>query len=128
MTADDVRARAIEAGARELRSMIMLRPGLVELAAAVVDAVEPIIRADERQKTLNDPGYERRDRRIKAEVRERLRAQVEALLTLAKVQRDDQPKADMRDAPFDYGQHMWYGGRVVGIAEVLALLDGESDG
>lgn len=48
---NDWRTEAIDAGARALRGMIMLRPGMVELAAAVVDAVEPIIRADEAEKS-----------------------------------------------------------------------------
>lgn len=55
-----------------------------------------------------------------------VREQMEELLTLAKVQREDQPEGDMRDAPFDYGQRMWYGGRVTGICEALLLINEEA--
>jgi hypothetical protein len=64
--------------------------------------------------------------RVGTKVRSRIVAQMEELLALAKVQREDQPEGDMRDAPFDYGQRMWYGGRVTGICEALLLINEEA--
>jgi hypothetical protein len=51
---------------------------------------------------------------------------LESLLALAKTERDAQPGGDMRDDPFNYGQAMWRGGRVVGLVEALALLDDDT--
>jgi hypothetical protein len=108
MTADDVRTRAVEAGARAFP------PGWPawdeeDIAAAVVDAVEPIIRADERVATLDrwleSPHMDRALEVREAEVRERLRAQVEVLHNQA-VQ-----------SSYRYA-----------IEDVLALLDGEPNG
>jgi hypothetical protein len=53
-----------------------------------------------------------------------LRERLEMLLAMAKAERDAAPKADMLNDPYLYGQHMWFGGRVVGIVEALAELDG----
>ena len=85
-----VRDQAIEAGARALGGANYANRGdggtlIAARAAAVVDAVEPIIRADEREAAhaeivLRGRGvYAELLREREAEVRERLRAQVEAL-------------------------------------------------
>lgn len=57
-----------------------------------------------------------------------LRDRMEALLTTASRERDSAPKADMRDDPYIYGQYMWFGGRVTGVVESLAVLDDKQDG
>jgi agmatine/peptidylarginine deiminase len=44
------REQAIEAGAAALGRIILLRPSLRDLAAAMVDEVVPIIRTDERER------------------------------------------------------------------------------
>jgi hypothetical protein len=60
-------------------------------------------------------------------VHERLRERMEALLTEVSRERDSAPKTDMRADPYIYGQYMWFGGRVTGVVEALALVDGEPD-
>jgi hypothetical protein len=133
--ADDTRTRAIEAGVRELCAWDDIAKAMVlipsDVAAAVVDVVEPIIRADERERIFSSVRAEAMTGRtswsvecltdrdaecdgclctchIEAEVRERLRAQV-------------------RDLPsrVEFSEHgdeqTW-----VRYADVCALLGGES--
>jgi beta-glucosidase-like glycosyl hydrolase len=75
VTADDARTRAIEAGARAI--VALERSGHVwtrrDEAAAVVDAVTPIIRADEASHWKFDVSVQR----IEAEVRERIAQEIE---------------------------------------------------
>jgi hypothetical protein len=78
MTADDVRARAIEDGERALSLSDSAAVAARPLAAAVVDAVEPIIRADERAEALEFCCADTRPQ-IEAEVRERITAAVESM-------------------------------------------------
>jgi hypothetical protein len=109
MSADDTRARAIEAGARALRDWMGYRVATESLrrkVAAVVDAVEPIIRADERAETI------REEMALRRRVLLNLRAQVEAL-----------PSTSLVSAV-----EVWNGEYVVRLRDVLALLDGESNG
>jgi hypothetical protein len=109
-----VHEKAIEAGARALGKVIL--PTDEAYAAAVVDAVEPIIRADLRAEALDwRVGVEVRQI-IEVEVRERLRAQVEALpaaMIVAGVWIGEPPDKTDWDDP------------VVFQSDVLALLDGE---
>lgn len=102
MTANDTRARAIEAGARALHGNFEWVPDEVNrhVAAAVVDAVEPIISAAVRMEHVPAAGIRAK---IEAEVRERLRAQVEAAMPTA---RED------------------FGGPYTALEWVLDLLDG----
>ncbi len=81
MTARD---QAIEAGARASalwhRGETITDSDDLALVELVVDAVEPIIRADERERdVLRGVSWKVALRDNEAEVRERLRAQVEAL-------------------------------------------------
>jgi hypothetical protein len=118
-----VREQAIEAGARawaSVRPVAFGTPYAFERArvAAVVDAVEPIIRADERDKReLLDWTYAS----VEAGVRERLRAQVEAL-----------PIYSTRIGYEWLSPGGWQpSDRVISTiqrVDVLALLDGESNG
>lgn len=128
----DIREQAIEAGAQALSKVIL--PTDAAYAATVVDAVESLFRADEREResvrnALDELRYREMEQRLLAMAasRERLRERLEALLAMAKMERDAAPKADMLNDPYLYGQHMWFGGRVVGIVEALAELDGDPD-
>jgi hypothetical protein len=135
MTADDVRARAIEAGARALGEVWVSNPTVLSDVAAVVDAVEPIIRAAERGRIFSSVRAEAMVGRtswsvecltdsdaecpgclctchIEAEVRERLRAQVEA-------QREQFIR--VTHTPPEHPMARIYD-------DILALLDGESNG
>jgi hypothetical protein len=94
---------------------------------AVAEAVEPVFRADEREQTIADISEDQLDvwrSEERAVERARLRMQLEALLGEASRERDSAPTAEMRADPYLYGQHMWFGGRVTGIVEALAVLDG----
>ncbi len=105
---------------------------LLGLMEEVVDAVEPVFRADERENPSAEV-YARAWDEVSAEAWDkakrfdRLQVQMEELLAVAKVERDAAPKADMLNDPYLYGQAMWYGGRVVGIVEALTLLSDEPD-
>ena len=100
---------------------------LLGLMEAVAEAVEPVFRADEREQTIADISEDQLDvwrSEERAVERARLRMQLEALLGEASRERDSAPTAEMRADPYLYGQHMWFGGRVTGIVEALAVLDG----
>lgn len=86
-----------------------------QTAAAVVDAVEPIIRADEREK--------RATAGIEAELRERIAQEIEAARNAHWQQHlSEHPGADGKSCPRDYGIHdAFY--RAARIAR-----GGESDG
>jgi hypothetical protein len=87
VTADDVRARAIEAAARAVPGVPHLTAAESlryrdEVAAAMVDAVEPIlkaaIRADERRAARNANAIMGYMAEHEAEVRERIAQEIEA--------------------------------------------------
>jgi len=113
MTADDARTRAIEA---------VEALGVPEVwgayAAAVVDAVEPFIRADEREQKMAAADIAFLDavksREELAEVRERLRVQV--------VEWRDYAEANERTG---YMRDEHRVGQAYAYERVLDLLDGE---
>jgi hypothetical protein len=107
-----VREQAIEAGARAVpvaywdeEHDCIVRASEWDIAAAIVDAVEPIIRADQDEKRFGWVDRVELHHKIEAEMRERLREQVEALPIM------------MRN-----------GTPVLRRFDVLALLDGEPNG
>jgi hypothetical protein len=117
---DDVRARAIEAAESVWRRNGLRRLSTAELLAAVVDAIEPIIRVAMLDHWIESPHMDRALEVREAEVRERLRAQVEALRDSA---------ANARDVAQADGALVLSIGAMFNVAaydRVLALLD-ESD-
>jgi hypothetical protein len=114
----DIREQAIEAGARAMYEhgvAGLYKSELLAIAAAVVDAVEPIIRADECLKSTPSVAVigAYRDDVLRVE-RERLRAQVEA------------NRERMRSTPTDAATAAgMVRGYVMACDAVVALLDGE---
>jgi hypothetical protein len=127
----DTRARAIEAGARAWRT-VRIRFGSeqsveAEILAAVVDAVEPIIRADERANPSAEV-YARAWDEVsdeawnKAKRLDALRAQVEALPVPLSLH-----NADCPGRPGYRGICDCEGEQLVRKSDVLALLRGEPE-
>jgi hypothetical protein len=134
MTANDVRAQSIEAGARAFASWWNKEGAPADLtdydaAAAVVDAVEPIIRADERERIFISVRAEAmvgrtswsvecltdRDSEcdgclctchIEAEVRERIAQEIEAKRSQEwQAHLNGHPRSDGKKCPYCYGIH-----------------------